>query len=137
MDIIGSIRAAIAANIRAAITTEEVYDYLQGEPQAPYLWIYPDEVAFDESGGTDVRRFIVEAIADVPFEENAQRALDAYMGNGDTSVKKAIEADRTLGGLLTDLQVVTCSGYRFFTRAGVDYIGCQWTVEISVPNEDA
>ncbi len=131
------IRQGIKANLDDAIDTCEVYDHFApGDPPTTYLWVYPDEADYTESAGTDARRFIVEAIASQTDPESAEDKLDALMSNGDESVKKAIESDPTLGGIALDVFVRSCSGYRFFERAGANYLGVQWTVDVHAPNQD-
>jgi len=136
MSIVTDIRKGIATNLRTAITTAQVCDYLISAPTGPTLWVYPDDVDYTESEGTDYRRFIVEALAGTSIEEAAQVVLDDFMGNGATSVKKAIETDKTLGGLAVVVFVRSCSGYRFVSRAGAELLAVQWTVDVHASNTD-
>jgi len=135
--IVTLIRQGIKANLDDAIDTCEVYDHFApGDPIATYLWVYPDATDYTESAGTDARRFIVEAIASQTDPESAEDKLDSLMSNGDESVKKAIESDPTLGGIAVGIFVRSCTGYLFFERAGTNYLGVQWTVDVHAPNED-
>ena len=50
---------------------------------------------------------------------------------GATSVKAAVESDRTLGGVVESLRVTQCSGYQTYTLPGDrQVLGAEWTVEI-------
>lgn len=60
---------------------------------------------------------------------SAQDTLEAYLaGSGDKSVMAALEADRTLGGVVQALRVTGFDGYDSYEVAGVTYIGAEFTV---------
>lgn len=136
MSIVSDIREALVANISGALPDLQVLKYLVGSPTPPYVWVYPDEITFSDSVGTDLRPFIVEAIVGTISSEAAQMMLDELMSYGENSLQAAIESDPTLGGIGVAIDTQTCSGYRFFNRGGADYLGAQWKVFISAPNED-
>ena len=81
-------------------------------------------------------RYTVQALVGFTTDEGAQKRLDKMLErSGATSVKAAIEADRTLGGKVSDLRVIKASGYRTYELhvQGVrtpPVLGCEWTVEI-------
>lgn len=63
--------------------------------------------------------------------EAGQRALDLYLKtSGPTSIKEALENDRTLGGLADRIRVDRVENYGFFTVAGVDYLGAELFVDV-------
>lgn len=57
---------------------------------------------------------------------SGQSTLDAFMGSGPKSVKSALEADRTLGGVAETLRVTKVSGYGVYEAAGVLYLGAEF-----------
>ncbi|MET8147622.1 hypothetical protein ACIBSW_06815 [Actinoplanes sp. NPDC049668] len=50
--------------------------------------------------------------------------------SGPGSVKAALEADRTLGGLVDALVVAKRFGYGVYDVGGVDYLGARFTVRV-------
>jgi len=58
-----------------------------------------------------------------------QNNLDAYLV-GDGSVKAAIEADRTLGGVANTCRVTEMSSYSSLPIGDVLYLAAQFTVEV-------
>jgi hypothetical protein len=66
-------------------------------------------------------------------ERAGQAKLDAYIaGDGPQSVRAAVEADPTLGGLVDSVAVTTVWNYGQVTFGGVDYFGCQMVVEVAL-----
>lgn len=60
-----------------------------------------------------------------------QTNLDAYLApTGALSIKAAIEADKTLGGVCRTLRVERLHGYGMYQVGGVDYYGAQFDVRI-------
>ena len=49
--------------------------------------------------------FTVTLVVGRVAERDAQRKLDAYAGNGERSIKTAVESDRTLGGSAFDCRL--------------------------------
>ena len=64
-------------------------------------------------------------------ERAGQDKLDGYlMGSGATSVKTALESDRTLAGACSTLRVETQAGYGVYDVAGTEYLGAEFTIRI-------
>jgi hypothetical protein len=52
--------------------------------------------------------------------------------SGGESVKEAIEAERTLGGIVQDVRVTRVAGYRFVADAnGQQVVTVEWTVLVN------
>lgn len=107
--------------------------YVLWNPTPPAADVAPEGVDYHqamESGSKWklIVRVFVGAISDI----GAQKRLDLYLAEeGAESVKALIEADSTLGGVVDDLIVTKCSGYRAYERAGGQpVVGAEWTVEI-------
>jgi len=63
-------------------------------------------------------------------EKDGQARLDGLLSSsGSTSIKRAIEADVTLGGALQTLRVVSASPGTI-TSASIDYLSYQYAVEL-------
>ena len=61
----------------------------------------------------------------------AQDALDPYLAtSGPLSIKAAVEADVSLGGVASSVTVMGASGYGVYTVGNVDYVGVEFLVRI-------
>lgn len=62
---------------------------------------------------------------------SGQALLDGFLkGSGAGSVKAALEADKTLGGVCKQLHVERVSGYGLYQVAGIDYYGAKFDVKV-------
>jgi hypothetical protein len=63
-------------------------------------------------------------------ERNGQERLDGLLASsGSTSIKAAVEVDKTLGGAVQTLRVVSASPVTI-TSANLDYLSYQYSVEL-------
>ncbi|MFA4974749.1 MAG: hypothetical protein WC683_19270 [bacterium] len=132
-ELVTDIRDGLAANL-AALTGYGVFSYVNPGAPLPAIWVYPDEIEFNESVGTDTRQFIIEARLGSVSERSAQENADALMGNGTFSIRKALESDTlAIGDGEWQVNVTKCSGYRYDAQ---ETLIVQWTVELSTPNLD-
>lgn len=135
------IRAGIAANLDA-IPNVQASAYMLANPLPPSVWVVPDETDYDEAmqRGLDCVKITVQAFAGLVADQGAQALLDEMLDPaGATSVKAAIEADRTLGGVVDDLRVVRHTGYQVFQRPNLgsgtstgQLVGAEWSVDVYV-----
>lgn len=135
------IREAIATNLDT-IPNVQVSAYMLGNPTPPTLWLYPDEADYDTTmqRGGDCLKFLVQGIAGLVADQGAQMLLDQMLApTGSTSVKAAIESDKSLGGLVGNeaTRVVRHRGYQIYQRpnvgAGIAHgqlLGAEWEVEV-------
>jgi len=64
-------------------------------------------------------------------ERSAQNKLDAYASSsGNSSVKAAIEKDKTLGGKAFSLRVTNLRNYNQVTVGDVTYLSAEWVVQV-------
>lgn len=130
---LAELRAELAENL-SAITGVQVSAYMMANPTPPSIEVVPDEVNYDQTmqRGMDHWRFIVRAYASAANDQAGQMLLDLMLApSGGSSVKAALEADRTLDGKAQTLRVVQATGYRIYGRAGgPEYLGCEWTVDV-------
>lgn len=88
--------------------------------------------------GADGWSFVVEARIATIGDDIAQQNLDEMIEPfGALSVKESLEAVRddagniTLGGLVDNLRVVSCSGYRrYLTEGRAPTLGAEWEVKV-------
>ena len=114
------------------ITGPRVFDYVPDSLSPPAAVVEPLEVAYDEAmhRGLDVYRAFILVIVGRMSDRSSQDRLDAYVaGSGSSSVKAAIEADKTLGGACSSLQVINASP-REVVVSGVQMIAYRFEVTI-------
>jgi hypothetical protein len=90
------------------------------------------EVDFDSTmaRGSDRLEIVVAVLAGRVSERSAVPLLAGYMsGSGSSSVKAAIEADVTLGGVAHSTRVLTADP-RPMTVGSVEYFGAEFNVEV-------
>lgn len=108
--------------------------YVKAKPVYPYAHVVPDEVEYDEAGsrGMDTWSFLVQVFVGYSLDRAIQTTLDKFLNpSGALSVKAAIEADKTLGGIVQDVHVARATGYRQYDRPdGRTVWGCDWTVVV-------
>lgn len=136
---IGAIRAGLAATLQplvdsGALTTSSPYGL--ANPMTPCAMVTVGPTAFDGGVQTDTLTMTVAVLVGSASEEDAQVALDAFLGRGPDSVKALIEADPTLGGACDDANVTAATGQRIYALDTVNgtatppVLGCEWTVEV-------
>lgn len=133
------IRQALAHNLDA-IPGVQVSAYMLSNPTPPAIEIQPAETVYDETfgRGMDTWTLTIRAHVAQTLDVGAQRRLDRMLAPaGASSVKARAESDRSLGGLVEDLRVTRCAGYRVFVReGGAQTVGSEWTVQVLAPGLD-
>ena len=110
-----AIRAGLAANLAAAFPTVNVSAYMFASPDPPCIDLMPGGASFDLAmdRGVDSVQLVVRVMVSWADVVAAQENLDAYMATtGPLSVKKAVESDGTLGGVVAWTRVQSVSGYK-------------------------
>lgn len=122
----------LAANLNAAITGVQCNGYLLASPTAPGFEIEPGEIEYDLAMGRGLDRWtvIVRGYVSEISDIGGQNKLRKWRASsGSQSVKAAIQTDKTLGGVVSDLRVVRTSRYLRFGTNPV-YLGAEWEVEV-------
>ncbi len=132
---LAEIRAGLATNLAGIGNDLQVSAYMLDNPSPPTIQVMGlEEIEYDQAmaRGLDEITIIVQAFAGTPVDRAAQTLLDTWQtGFGGTSVKAAIESDRTLGGIVEDLQVVRSSGDRIYNLPDrSESRGCEFFVRI-------
>ena len=129
---LAEIRAGLVANLASV---GDAQPYVLDTPPVPCLQI--DRVSlidYDQAyqRGLDYWTLIVRGYVGTQFDIAAQVLLDEWISStGATSVKAAVESDRTLGGKVQDLTVRTCSGYGYYDLPNHGRtLGAEWTILI-------
>lgn len=120
------------ANALNAIVNLRIFDHVPDSLSPPAAVVEPIEVDFDESmrRGTDFYRVFILIIVGRMADRSSQDRLDAYVaGSGPSSVKAALETDRTLDGACSTLQV-TSARPREVVVSGVNMIAYRFEVSV-------
>lgn len=125
------------AEALSAVAGMQVSAWMLSNPTPPAAHVYPDETEYHRAmqNGAEGWTLIVEAFVASNSEIGAQQRLDKMLASsGAESVKEALEADGTLGGIVSDVTVTRTTGYRQYQLpAGQGpALGAQWTVEVLV-----
>ena len=96
------------ATALATISGLRSYAYQPDNLNPPFAWPMLDTVTYNGAmrGGLVTHVFTVTVVVGRAAERTAQNALDGYVGyDSATSIRAALEADRTLGGVVQNLLV--------------------------------
>lgn len=86
------------------------------------------DISFDETTDT---AWSVTAFVQFANNEAAAEHLDLYVSpTGDHSIKAAVDADPTLGGVVDFARVTSAEGERVTNYAGIDYLSVDFNIEI-------
>jgi hypothetical protein len=128
---ITAIRTALANNIGTIPglrTAAEVPDL----PNPPIAIVALNNVSYDRAyaNGMTSYTFIVTVIVGRAAEREAQKRLDTYISTGSSSVKYAVESDKTLGGNAYDCRVVSMDSVGSLTISDTTYLAADFTVTV-------
>lgn len=134
---LSAIRQGLAANL-ATIPETQVSPYII-LPTPPTIWVARVDIQYDRAMGsrlagfkyTDEYTATIQAMTDFTEPQRGQEILDQYMaGSGSYSVKDALEADRTLGGVADTIWVSQATGPSLNTFQTFSLLLSEWTVTI-------
>jgi hypothetical protein len=129
---IAQIREGIATNLRT-IAGLRTTDTVPDNPQPPVAIVMPSSIQYDLSfqRGLDLHNFVVMIVVGRASERSAQRALDLFCeGTGSSSVKTAIESNRTLTGLVQDLRVTSMRNYGSTVIGETTYLAVEFDLVV-------
>jgi len=132
---------ATLADIRAGLATRlgtirgvKASAYMLANVTPPAVWVRPDTVDYHRSsqGGMVEWTFAVQAVVGTAGDRAAQETLDELIApSGSRSVRAAIEADPTLGGVAQDTIVDRCAEYAEVALAdGRVLLSATWSVRV-------
>lgn len=119
----------------ATISGLRVYATVPDKPELPAAIIRPLRMDYQQSMGSGgANRVPFEIVLLVSLgagNERAQDLLDAYLDeSGASSIKAAIEGDKTLAGTVHTLHVAGWRDYGMIDWAGVTFLGVRIDVEV-------
>ena len=99
----------------------------------PIAVVNLENVSFDTTfaRGLDTYNFIITVVVGRVGERSAQRLLDSFVSStGASSVKLAVELDRTLGGKCDTLRVTDMRNYGSVVIGEVTYLAAEFNVAV-------
>lgn len=117
MQNIPAVRDAIKANLQT-ITNMRVYDQIPDVVVPPCAVVGQLDFTFDidNQRGLDQASVDVYVIVQRISERSGQEKLDLLLaGSGNGSIKTALESDRSLGGLVNTLRVISAESGTYQT----------------------
>ena len=128
---INGIRDALKSNLQT-ITNLRVYDLIPDVIVPPCAVVGQLDFTFDvdNARGLDQASVDVYVIVQRLSERTGQDKLDNFLaGSGNGSIKTAIESDRTLGGLVDTLRVITAESGTY-TSGDQSFLSYRYNVTI-------
>jgi hypothetical protein len=100
-------------------------------PRPPVAIVLPERLVYDLNarGGANTFFFTIMVIVARADDRAAQDNLDSFI-IGATSIKTAVEADRTLGGVANTCRVTDMNNYSSISIGDTLYLAAQFTVEV-------
>jgi hypothetical protein len=139
MATITAIRRGIAANLTQLGTNlgMQVSAYTLANPTPPAIQVLPGEITYDLAmhRGLDEITMLVQALVGYGSDIGSQTRLDELLDpTGVNSMKTAVESDSTLGGIVSDVNVKTATGYRVAAGQNGPVLLCEWSVQVYAQN---
>jgi hypothetical protein len=132
MAAMSEIRTALAEKI-GSINGLRTAATVPDQVNPPIAVIIPERVTYDEAyaRGLVVYTFIVQVVVGKVSERSAQNRLDGFVNpTGTTSIKAAIEADKSLGGVVFDSRVTEMTTYAVVQIGDIAYLSCEFRVTV-------
>ncbi len=127
---ISELRAGIKTNL-ATISGLRVSDFQPDNINPPVAIVFPISVNYDDTfqRGMQTYTFSVQVIVGRQSERSGQNSIDAYCSStGASSIKLAIESNKTLGGKAFDLRVTDMRNYGELLVGEVNYLSAEFVV---------
>lgn len=129
---VGDLRTGLATRL-GTISGLRTSALMPDNPNPPIAIVIPDNISFDDTfhRGMDTFTFRIFLIVGRADERTAQNSIDGYCAtSGASSVKAAVEGDKTLGGKAYDCRVTTMSNYGSSVIGETTYLSCEFIVVV-------
>lgn len=117
----------------ATITGLRSYAYIPDDPSPPIAIVIPQGITYDTvmSRGMDEYEFSILVLGSRVSDRAGQLAMDAYCNpSGSSSIKAAIEGDKTLGGYAFDCRVREMRNLSQTTVGDQQYLSAEFVVTV-------
>lgn len=129
---INAIRTALATNL-GTVSGLRTSAELPDNPSPPIATMSLDTIEYDQAfkQGLTLFNFTVIVIVGRAAEKRAQRKLDAYCSqDGASSIKLAVESDKSLGGNAFDVRVVGMNNIGSLQLNDQEYLAAEFSVVV-------
>lgn len=129
---ISSLRAALATNL-GTISGLRTAPEMPDNPNPPIALVRPVSIDYNQAMSKGLTRysFAVIVVVGRAEERTAQRSLDAYCSStGASSIKNAVESDKTLGGNAYDCRVTEMRNYTPIQLNEGTYLAAEFAVDV-------
>ena len=129
---VSQIKTGLAANL-ATVSGLRAYAYQPDNVNTPFAWPLLDSIQYNGAmgGGLITHRFTISVVVGRSAERTAQTLLDGYLSyKGATSIRQAIESDRTLGGVVQDLIVESANNISTLEANDATYLAIDFVVTV-------
>ena len=130
---ISQVKDGLKARINA-VSGLRAFDYQPDQVNPPFAWPTLDTITYHQTGfatGGVVMNFTITLVVNRAAERVAQDQLDQYMSwDGAKSLRAAIEADRTLGGVCEDLIVTNAENLTNIDANDTLYLAVDFKVTV-------
>ena len=130
MALISDLRNGLATNL-ATISGLRTAATMPDNPNPPIAIVIPSTISFDDTfqRGMQTYTFNVLVVVGRADERTAQNKLDAYCAStGSSSIKLAVERDKTLGGKAFDVRLTEMRNYGQIVIGEIGYLSAEFTV---------
>jgi hypothetical protein len=131
---------ATVSEISAALKTAlsdipglRVFDYQPDQLNPPVAIVNLNQLTFHRAfgGGDAVHQYLITVVVNRPSERSGQASLDGYMSyDSASSVRAAIEADKTLGGVVDDATVERAENVQYVLLGDTTYLTADFVVTV-------
>lgn len=112
-----------------------VFPYAAGKVPVPAAIVgLPDEIAFDQTFGRGMDAMTLPMwvlLSQADIKSATDRLADYLNGSGSESVKAAVDSTNTNTYSACDTVTITSAVVGSFGSGGVDYLGAEFTVQVS------
>ena len=119
-------RIATISGLRTAATIPD-------QVNPPIAIVIPERLTYDDAfnRGLVTYSFLVQVIVGKVSERTSQNKIDGFINpTGTTSIKAAIEGDKTLNGAVFDTRVTEVTGYSVVQVGDIAYMSCEFRVTV-------
>lgn len=117
----------------ATVTGLRVFDHVPDLFATPCSFVLPGSIAYwgDFAGGNAEVEVVITVVVGRTSDRAAQKSLYTYMSySGAGSIRAAIEADRTLGGVCQTLLVERADNIRMLAQGDATYLAVDFVVRV-------
>jgi hypothetical protein len=117
----------------ATISGLRVYDHIPDSYGIPCSFVMPDTIEYWNgfAGGNVQQEFTVTVVVGRTSDRAAQKSLYGFSAySGSSSVRAAIEGDRTLGGVAQTCIVNSAGNIRMLQQADATYLAIDFNITV-------